>query len=139
MFSILRNPLVRQASSIRSRFYSAAATDEASRRFHEVADIRMQTLLDDFDAIGEKCDAPGFDVVYSSGVLTFNTGIAGTYVINKQPPNKQIWLSSPISGPKRFDHLNGNWIDSKKTDKLEELLETELKTIFKGIDVTITK
>jgi frataxin len=28
---------------------------------------------------------------------------AGTYVLNKQPPNKQIWLSSPISGPKRYD------------------------------------
>ena len=27
----------------------------------------------------------------------------GTYVINKQSPNRQIWLSSPISGPSRFD------------------------------------
>lgn len=26
----------------------------------------------------------------------------GTYVINKQPPNKQIWLSSPVSGPDRY-------------------------------------
>lgn len=24
-------------------------------------------------------------------------------MLNKQPPNKQVWLSSPISGPKRFD------------------------------------
>lgn len=30
-----------------------------------------------------------------SGVLTLDAGAAGTYVINKQPPNKQIWLSSP--------------------------------------------
>jgi frataxin len=29
----------------------------------------------------------------------------GTYVINKQPPNKQIWLSSPKSGPKRYDFV----------------------------------
>ena len=27
----------------------------------------------------------------------------GTYVLNKQPPNRQIWLSSPVSGPKRYD------------------------------------
>lgn len=33
---------------------------------------------------------------------------AGTYVLNKQPPNKQIWLSSPISGPKRFDWVVAN-------------------------------
>lgn len=31
-----------------------------------------------------------------SGVLTVKLGDRGTYVINKQPPNKQIWLSSPI-------------------------------------------
>ncbi|KAK2547811.1 Frataxin-like protein [Acropora cervicornis] len=31
-----------------------------------------------------------------SGVLTVNLGAGrGTYVINKQSPNKQIWLSSP--------------------------------------------
>ncbi|KAJ3069033.1 putative E3 ubiquitin-protein ligase HTD2 [Podochytrium sp. JEL0797] len=112
---------------------------KAIGRFHEVADVQMHSLLDDFDAIGEKCDAPGFDVLYSNGVLTFNTGVAGTYVINKQPPNKQIWLSSPISGPKRFDHLDGEWVDSKKADRLNELLETELKIVFKGIDVSITK
>lgn len=26
-------------------------------------------------------------------------------MINKQRPNKQIWLSSPVSGPKRFDFV----------------------------------
>ena len=31
-----------------------------------------------------------------SGVLTLKLGSKGTYVINKQPPNKQIWLSSPF-------------------------------------------
>jgi len=30
-----------------------------------------------------------------SGVLTLILADKGTYVINKQPPNKQIWLSSP--------------------------------------------
>jgi hypothetical protein len=34
-------------------------------------------------------------VVGQSGVLTLILGDNGTYVINKQPPNKQIWLSSP--------------------------------------------
>uniref|UniRef100_A0A914RUA2 Frataxin n=1 Tax=Parascaris equorum TaxID=6256 RepID=A0A914RUA2_PAREQ len=36
------------------------------------------------------------------GVITAKVGRdKGTYVINKQTPNRQIWLSSPISGPKR--------------------------------------
>jgi frataxin-like iron-binding protein CyaY len=31
-----------------------------------------------------------------AGVLTVRLG-EDSYVINKQPPNKQIWLSSPLS------------------------------------------
>ncbi len=40
-----------------------------------------------------------------AGVLNLDFPPAGTYVFNKQPPNKQIWLSSPISGPKRYDYV----------------------------------
>lgn len=40
----------------------------------------------------------------------------GTYVINKQPPNKQIWLSSPVSGPKRFDYVVTNEGQEDKQD-----------------------
>ena len=36
----------------------------------------------------------------------------GTFVINKQTPNKQIWLSSPFSGPKRYayDAAADQWV-----------------------------
>ncbi len=42
-----------------------------------------------------------------AGVLTLCFPPSGTYVLNKQPPNRQIWLSSPVSGPKRFDYVEG--------------------------------
>ncbi|CAI5488653.1 unnamed protein product [Closterium sp. Naga37s-1] len=41
------------------------------------------------------------------GVLTLRLGQHGIFVINKQAPNRQIWLSSPQSGPARFDWLPG--------------------------------
>lgn len=44
---------------------------------------------------------------FSAGVLTVYIDGKGTWVINKQPPNRQIWLSSPISGPRRFD-----WVET---------------------------
>lgn len=37
------------------------------------------------------------------GVLSIQLGAAGTYVLNIQSPNRQVWLSSPISGPARFN------------------------------------
>jgi frataxin len=77
-------------------------------------------------------------------VLTLKFPPNGTYVINKQPPNKQIWLSSPITGPKRYDYAvwsegqdskegtgAGAWVYLRDGTTLGELLETEL-----GIDLS---
>lgn len=65
----------------------------------------MDSLSEYLDTFPEwlPCD-DDFDVSYSMGVITAKVGRdKGTYVINKQTPNRQIWLSSPISGPKRQD------------------------------------
>lgn len=54
-------------------------------------------------------------------------------MINKQSPNKQIWLSSPISGPKRFDYVAGGdfwWYKHEKTS-LHELLQSEMTELLK--------
>jgi len=63
----------------------------------------------------------------------------GTYVLNKQPPNKQIWLSSPISGPKRYDWVvvgesmhqkegsgSGEWVYLRDKSTLGSLVRKEL-------------
>lgn len=36
-------------------------------------------------------------------------------MINKQPPNRQLWLSSPVSGPFRYnwDHARMVWVSAK--------------------------
>jgi frataxin len=47
-----------------------------------------------------------FDSNISQGVLNINLGPQfgnKTWVINKQTPNRQIWWSSPLSGPRRFE------------------------------------
>ncbi|KAF3481312.1 frataxin [Arthroderma uncinatum] len=79
---------------------------------------------------------------YSAGVLNVTVPGVGTYVLNKQPPNKQIWLSSPISGPKRFDwvvqgdemaekegtraYIGGQWIYLRDGSNLTDILNKEL-------------
>jgi len=51
------------------------------------------------------------DSHYSDGVLNIELRGKKFYVLNKQTPNRQIWLSSPISGPSRFefDDKVGTW------------------------------
>lgn len=60
-------------------------------------------------------------------------------MINKQPPNFQIWLSSPVSGPKRYDWVMmgenmhekegggvGDWVYLRDGSSMTDLLRKEL-------------
>ncbi len=72
--------------------------------------------------------------------MTIRTPDKGTYVLNKQPPNKQIWLSSPLSGPKRYDWCiigdsqgekegtaAGQWVYARDGSTLDQLILEELE------------
>lgn len=106
------------------------------RQFHQQADEFLTGVLDQLETAGEDVGSrmPEFDVEYSAGVLTLKLGAAnGTYVLNKQPPNKQIWFSSPISGPKRFDFNQKTlqWTDQRTGELLPDLLGRELSHCLK--------
>lgn len=119
-----------------------------------ISDAYLEDLTDYFEDLGETLElSPSFhidsyDVLYSSGVLTLQLGPSlGTFVINKQPPNKQIWLSSPISyvspiifnahlfmnrGPKRYDYTTDNqWRYVRDASRLKDLLDSELSKLLK--------
>lgn len=64
-----------------------------------------------------------------SGVMTLSVPPNGIYVINKQPPNQQIWISSPLSGPARFGYSpDGVWVHHRRKGvTLGGILSKELK------------
>jgi len=77
---------------------AAASLDEAA--FHALADGTLAAIE---GALSGADDAAGLDVEYAQGVLTVRLpGGAGTYVLNKQAPTRQLWWSSPASGPRRY-------------------------------------
>ncbi|CAG5122035.1 unnamed protein product, partial [Candidula unifasciata] len=80
-----------------------------------------------------------YDCAYGNGVLTVHLGsVEGTYVINKQMPNKQIWLSSPLSGPKRYDYFDGQWVYLRDGRGLHRQLEDEMTEIM-GFRIELKK
>lgn len=99
------------------------------QEYHDVADETFEQLLTDLDSFFEDHKIMEADVDEEAGVMEINCS-EGTYVINKQPPTKQIWLSSPISGPKRFDYHDNSWISLRDGVKLSELLESEMKLMY---------
>lgn len=98
--------------------------------YHRLSNRYIDTLVSILEQLQE--DRADVDCEYSAGVLTLYFPPHGTYVLNKQPPNKQIWLSSPVSGPKRYDYVKikgsreGDWVYGRDGSRLSELLEREL-------------
>ncbi|XP_062399340.1 frataxin, mitochondrial [Sardina pilchardus] len=101
--------------------------------YDKLAEETLDALAEYFeDLADEDFTGTDYDVVFASGVLTIKVGgDHGTYVINKQTPNRQIWLSSPTSGPKRYDWTGERWVYSHDGNALHELLSKEFSVIFK--------
>lgn len=96
--------------------------------YNKLANSTIHDLLEKLEEYGDSVDIDGYDVDYGNEVLTLKLGDLGTYVINKQTPNRQIWMSSPVSGPSRFDwdQNAGAWIYRRTNQNLYNVLETEL-------------
>ncbi|XP_025747140.1 frataxin, mitochondrial [Callorhinus ursinus] len=101
--------------------------------YERLAEKTLDSLAEFFEDLADKpYTFEDYDVSFGSGVLTVKLGgDLGTYVINKQTPNKQIWLSSPSSGPKRYDWTGKNWVYAHDGMSLHELLATELTKALK--------
>jgi frataxin len=69
----------------------------------------------------------GDDAELQGGILTVE-GEAGTWIVNKHAPTRQIWLSSPKSGAKHyaFEAVKGVWQDTRGGADLLTTLSGEL-------------
>ncbi|KFM62886.1 Frataxin, mitochondrial, partial [Stegodyphus mimosarum] len=99
--------------------------------YGEIAEECLQSIGEQFENILEKAEIKDWDVNYSNDVLKISLDETGEYVLNKQTPNRQIWLSSPISGPKRYDYIDGEWIYKHDGISLHQLLSTEISDLLK--------
>src|SRR5207249_10395107 len=91
----------------------------SERSFESLADSLLVTLE---GALGD-----GADAELQGGILTVQ-GEAGTWVVNKHAPTRQIWLSSPKSGAKHFSFEAGSglWQDTRGGADLLTTLSAEL-------------
>lgn len=112
--------------------YSHVPTTLSDHQYFKLADASLNLILLQLEA--EADENADVDVEYSDGVM--NVALPnGTYVINRQPPSKQIWLSSPTSGPKRFDFVEGTGWVYKDGTELKALLESEWRSEGVKIDL----
>jgi len=114
-----------------------AATELEFEEYHRLADEYLEKLQSKLEQLQE--ERGEIDVEYAADVLTIEIQGKGTIVINKQPPNRQLWLSSPISGPMRFDWVvsgesmhekegagQGSWVYLRNGTTLSSILKKEV-------------
>ncbi|KAL0125234.1 hypothetical protein PUN28_004398 [Cardiocondyla obscurior] len=131
--SDLRTLLQLSVKSFSTNIETRNETELSSVQYEKICEETLDSLTEHFEELVEAAThLPDADVSYGDGVLTVKFGeLHGTYVINRQTPNKQIWLSSPISGPKRYDFIKTQWIYKHDGKSLHELLDSEIPEIVK--------
>ena len=108
-------------------FYSSNITIS---QFDKLSENTINKIADAVESLATKISRlSNLDCSYEANTLTISVELNKIYVINKQMPLKQIWLSSPISGPKHYDYTDSCWKNAKDSKLLSELLCEEFKLI----------
>ena len=124
---------------------------DTEAEFHTVADETLERIQDALDEAmlqdddDDDDDDDSFESTLASGVLTLSFPPHGTWVLNKQTPNRQIWWSSPLSGPRRYEYSSETqeWIytrsgasqeNDEKKNTLGQALREEIQQLYQ-IDV----
>jgi frataxin len=92
-------------------------------RFTTLAEEMLEQVADTMDdLVGDQVD-----VDLHGGILTLSLPGGGQYVLNKHAPNRELWLSSPVSGAWHFAYADGDWISTREPRAvLDRLLADEL-------------
>jgi len=87
------------------------------------ADETLEHLMEILeDALGDQ-----LDVDLEGGILSIELDSGGQYVINKHKPNRQIWMSSPVSGASHFEYnAETGWVGTRDAGNLNRILAQEL-------------
>lgn len=99
----------------------------------EYARLASRTL----DVLSEKLASTPFagEVDLHDGVLSWKVDGVGEYVFNKQAPLKQLWLSSPVTGPARFEMHAETWVDTRSRRPLSDFMKSEIFEIKKRLAI----
>ena len=107
---------------------------ENTRNLSSFINLVDKSLTKIFESIIDKNYNFIEDLDLSNGILKIDLKNNKAYIINIQKNNKQIWLSSPFSGPKRFEYINNEWVYIHNNKiKLYELLNSEFNNNYKLI------
>jgi len=131
------------------RYVSVFTTDTTSAEFDRHVKHTFHVLQDSLETY-DSAERP-IELSESDGVLKLIVADAGTYVINQHTVTRQLWCSSPISGPSKYNYhrtqpltssssqqTHGRWLSERDPNNaLIDLLQKELSFLIND-DITFT-
>ncbi len=93
-------------------------------QFEAAADALLADLAERIEAA-----ADSLEVDLINGILTIETEDRRSFVINKHGPNRQIWLSSPVSGASHFEAVGDRWAATRGGADLIAMLAADLSAV----------
>ncbi|MSP83012.1 MAG: iron donor protein CyaY [Alphaproteobacteria bacterium] len=94
--------------------------------FERAADALLTRLLEAIEESGADVDAD-----LQGGVLMVEFADGRQLLVNKHGPNRQIWLSSPLSGARHFDPdpATGGWKDTRDGRAFADVLAEDFPAL----------
>ena len=98
-----------------------AASPLGESEFHE----RVEQVMAAIEAQLEACD--DLDCEINGGILTIEFADGGKVIVNRQAPNREIWVAAK-SGGFHFRFDGAGWIDTRSGEPLAALLSRVVST-----------
>lgn len=89
----------------------------------------IHLITEYLDQLLEKIESSYWQVLdceLNEGVLYIRTEKLGNFIINRNIPRQELWLSSPFSGGSHFKYVAGEWVNTRTQESFEPLLFKEL-------------
>lgn len=98
----------------------------SASEFETMAEAELAHLAQRLDEQG----GDDLEVDYEGGILTIELEDGRQYVINRHAVNRQIWVSSPVSGAAHFRPVDGGWRSTRGGPDLRPLLTAEFSQLL---------
>lgn len=96
------------------------------RAFETIAAATLERLAERLEA----ALADDLDVELRAGILTLELADRRQFIVNKHAPNREIWLSSPVSGAHHFAWAAETWRSTRGPETLEGCLSADLGRVL---------
>lgn len=121
---------VTQACMALCSIQRAAKGDSEALLFHQRADSTIGAIQESIEAVAEASDKDT-DVDFGDSVLKIKVDSVGTFVLNKQPPSREVWYSSPLSGPAHYVYdAQRGWYSKRDGHRLLDRVHEEFSKVF---------